>query len=252
MKSFVFPSTPSTPGECTGSPVARAPQARAFWAFTLIELLVVIAVISILAAMLFPVGNAVNRAKIRQRVRSEMTQVQTAIESYKSKLGFYPPSDTNSPAPNSLYYELLGTFPTNNTTAYVSLDGSSRIAANVLPTIFGPSIGGFLNCTRGAGGDERQPAAKFFPGLKQGQFLAVTPTNAAAPIFTLLGANIPGPVLFPSPEGGKINPWRYNSAAPVHNSNNYDLWIDVLIGNKVYRICNWSTEPLQVSSPYLE
>jgi general secretion pathway protein G len=60
--------------------------------FTLIEMLVVIAVMSILAGMVFPITKAVSRNKVRARARAEMALLQTAIEAYKLKLGFYPPT----------------------------------------------------------------------------------------------------------------------------------------------------------------
>src|ERR1700751_3501851 len=75
-------------------------------AFTLIELLVVIAVISLLAAMIFPITGAVTRNRIRSRARTELEKVVTAIEVYKSKLGHYPPDNPDNATVNQLYYEL--------------------------------------------------------------------------------------------------------------------------------------------------
>src|SRR5882724_7919040 len=66
-------------------------------AFTLIELLVVIAIISILAAMIIPIGKAVNRTKIRSKARGELAAVEIAIENYKTKMGHYPPDNPDNP-----------------------------------------------------------------------------------------------------------------------------------------------------------
>jgi type II secretory pathway pseudopilin PulG len=206
----------------------------------------VIAVISILAAMVFPITGAVNRAKIRTRARAELAKMQLAIEAYKTKLGYYPPSDPTRPALNPLFYELMGTRATNNNSLYVTLDGNASIPANVMLPIFGTNISGFLNCTRGGPGDEAQLAKKFLPDLKQGQFLTVT--NSGVAVF-ILGASVDGPLVYQT-LAGKINPWQYNSAAPVHNPNSYDLWIDVYVGKTTNRICNWTSEPLIVGSPY--
>src|SRR5215468_7634745 len=79
-------------------------------AFTLIELLVVIAIMSVLAALIIPVTSAVNRHKLRSRTRAEMRSIETAIEDYKTKKGYYPPDNPNSGIfLNQLYYELSGT-----------------------------------------------------------------------------------------------------------------------------------------------
>src|ERR1051325_3887861 len=81
-------------------------------AFTLIELLVVIAVIAILAALIFPITAAIKKQQQIKVAQAELNQIQTAIEGYKEKLGFYPPDNPNNPITNQLYFELLGT--TNN------------------------------------------------------------------------------------------------------------------------------------------
>src|SRR5215471_8225365 len=79
-------------------------------AFTLIELLVVIAIMAILAALIIPITGAVTRAKLRSRTRAELRSIETAIEDYKTKKGFYPPDNPNNNSYlNQLYYELSGT-----------------------------------------------------------------------------------------------------------------------------------------------
>ena len=105
------PPLPKTPVDwahsCNSHP--RTPK-RSRFAFTLIELLVVIAVISILAALIIPIGKAVNRRKIISKARGELAQAETAIESYKDALGHYPP-DNHLPGNlvipwrNQLYFE---------------------------------------------------------------------------------------------------------------------------------------------------
>src|SRR5450432_2820082 len=66
-------------------------------AFTLIELLVVISIIAVLAAFTIPVLKTVARKKILDRTRGEMEQIETAIDSYKTAYGFYPPSNNSNP-----------------------------------------------------------------------------------------------------------------------------------------------------------
>ena len=61
--------------------------------FTLIEMLVVIAIIGILASLIFPVTAAVARARIRKSASAQLMQATTAIEEYKTKLGYYPPDN---------------------------------------------------------------------------------------------------------------------------------------------------------------
>lgn len=228
----------------------RAP--RAARAFTLIELLVVLAVIGLLAALTFPALRAAKLSMLRARAKSEMTQVETAIERYKDRFGHYPPDNRISANPdayalNQLYYELLGT--TNSSGVFQTLDGSAQIADGSLPAVFGPNVTGFLNCAR-TGGDEAVNAVSFLKGLKPGQFLAITNGTSAVPVCNLLGASLDGPLIYRNAVGAKLNPWRYNSSSPTNNPNSFDLWIDVAAGGKTNRICNWSDRPLVVSTPY--
>jgi prepilin-type N-terminal cleavage/methylation domain-containing protein len=211
--------------------------------FTLVELLIVISIIALLAGLIFAGLAAVNKNKIKTRARAELAKLELAINAYQTKLGFYPPSDTNNPAVNSLYYELLGT--TNDAVKFGTLDGGAVMQRSVVPAIFGVNVGGFMNSARRGGGDEAQTAIPFLKSLKPDQYLEVTVPNGTC---FLLGAPIDGPLTFQNPVNGKkINPIRYNSLAPTNNPSSYDLWIDVQISGKTHRICNWSKEPLIVS-----
>jgi prepilin-type N-terminal cleavage/methylation domain-containing protein len=131
-------------------------------AFTLIELLVVISIMAVLAALTIPVIHSVKRQQYIRNVQAEMQQVETALENYKAKYGFYPPSNqngTNSYLPldrsqfSQLYYELSGTtLVTNGGTIYFStLDGSSQIKVTDVNTAYG--VSGFINCSKGSGED---------------------------------------------------------------------------------------------------
>jgi prepilin-type N-terminal cleavage/methylation domain-containing protein len=226
-------------------------------AFTLIEMLIVIAIISVLAALIFPVTGAVNRAKIRHVAQGELAQIETAIESYKAKHGVYPP-DSNAPgAPgnpnyvNQLYYELLGTTFDSANTRYTTLDGSSTLT-NATPAslslVFGPSVEGFVNSTKG-GGDEGAVATASIKGLKPSQIGLLN--NGVH----ILVCSIPWPkdnAYQPVPGGFAppgLNPWRYVSSTPTNNPNSFDLWVDVMMGSKTNRISNWSEGPKAVGAP---
>ena len=212
-------------------------------AFTLIELLVVMAVIAILAALVIPVSGAVRSAGIKRRAMAEMTEVETLIESYKEKLGHYPPDNPGNPLLNQLYYELMGT--TNDTRSYTTLDGNESFLASSVPARFGPKVSGFVNSTKGGGGDEGGGATRFIKGLKPSQ-IGKAPSGA-----TIL-VGVPwqkGPPPFDLPPLGTtntLNPWRYNMSTPTNNPNTYDLWLDVVIGGKPFRICNWNKQPLKL------
>jgi prepilin-type N-terminal cleavage/methylation domain-containing protein len=224
---------------------------RGHIAFTLIELLIVIGVIAILAALTFPAVQGVKRSAIRTRARNELTQLETAIDRFQQKLGYYPPDNPGNWAVPPLYYELLGT--TNDGTYFHTLDDSSQVKVALLSagnTPFGSKVTGFVNCSRAGRGDDVPGATAFVSGIKPAQVMSITNGAAtAAPVF-VFGSALDGPLTYQNTAGTKLNPWRYNSSNPRYNPKTYDLWIDVMVGDQTNRICNWNDKWLVVSTPY--
>jgi len=219
------------------------------FAFTLIELLVVISVIAILASLIFPVTAAVNAAKMKNRAKAELAEIETAIQRYQTKLGHYPPDNPANPALNQLFYELMGT--TNNGITYVTLDGSSSIPVNGVSAAFSPKVTGFVNSTRGSSGDEASSATKFLTALKPNQMVKLP--SGPTVLVGVPWQKGPPPFNFdPLNNAPGVNPWRYNSSSPTNNPNSYDLWIELRIGSKTFLICNWSKQPLPIAvhDPY--
>jgi prepilin-type N-terminal cleavage/methylation domain-containing protein len=212
-------------------------------AFTLIELLVVIAVIAILAALVIPVSGAVRAAGTKRRAMAELSQVETLIDSYKEKLGHYPPDNPGNPLLNQLYYELMGT--TNDTHNYTTLDGNASVPVSGVNALFGPRVSGFVNSSKGGGGDEGGAAIRFIKGLKPSQVGQPLPSKVVL-LVSVPWQNGPPPYNVPPFATTNLNPWRYNSSNPTNNPNTYDLWLDVVIGGKPYRICNWNKQPLKL------
>jgi prepilin-type N-terminal cleavage/methylation domain-containing protein len=215
-------------------------------AFTLIELLVVIAVIGLLAGMVFPITAIVKKAQIMKRSQSQLADLETFINSYKLKLGHYPNDNPRNPVTNQLYYELAGT--TLNQGVYTTLDGSAKIPEATVKAVF--NVEGLVNCTRGGGGDEGGSAQNFMKGLKPDRVATLrdpADTKVLVGVPFQISATPPFNVEPLGNLNATINPWRYNCSSPTNNPNSYDLWLDVIISGKAYRICNWSKQPLRVT-----
>jgi prepilin-type N-terminal cleavage/methylation domain-containing protein len=238
---------------------AQGRETRASWllnpfprAFTLVEILVVIAIISTLAAMIFPVAGGMRRRAVKARAQVELVQVETAIERYKAKYGFYPPDNAGplpdkrvNPVTNQLYFELLGTERLNNGN-YQTLGGSAQITAGELNAVFGAQVSGFVNSSASGGGDDGPVAACFLTGLKPPQIAELSSG------VRLLVCSVAWPedqAYQPVPTQPGANPWRYVSSRPTNNPSSFDLWIDIMIGGKTNRISNWSKQPQIVSVP---
>lgn len=248
------PSLPPEPSQfLTGSPALlnRKSQIRNqkfTRAFSLIELLVVIAIIAVIAAILLPVGNIIAMKSRIQSAQAEEKALETAIDNYHAKYGFYPPSNANTSLvlTNQLYYELVGTTVSNNngTATFTTLDYNSGIQTNIVVEYFG--VPAFMNCTTGSGEDKRA-AQTFLSNLKPGQ--VATNTDGVYVITTSVMSDaiyrpMPG---YNTLAGRTANPWRYLSPG-INNPNSYDLWVQLFVGGKTNLICNWKNTP-QINSP---
>ncbi len=205
-------------------------------AFTLIEMLVVISVIGVLAALLFPAAAAVRKNGILKRAKAELSQLETGIENYKLKLGFYPPDNPGKATSNQLYFELLGTVQNGGTID--TLDGSGKILTFSVLSTFGRNAFSNLGARKGA--EEGLIAENFLKApLKTSQLGELSP---GVKVFV---GPVPWPRGFPGQPTSvpELNPWRYVSSNPTNNTKSYDLWIDLVIRGKTHRISNWRKEP---------
>ena len=74
------------------SAINRHRHARVRGGFTLVELLVVIVVLAILIGLLLPAIYGALRTARKAAVSAEINQIASALASFKSKYGDYPPS----------------------------------------------------------------------------------------------------------------------------------------------------------------
>jgi prepilin-type N-terminal cleavage/methylation domain-containing protein len=213
--------------------------------FTLIELLVVIVIIGILAGLIVQIVSSVDRKQKLAVAQIQPHEISQAIDGYHTKLGFYPPDNPNNVAINPLYFELLGT--TNDAagkpapTTWVTLDHSAQITStdptDSITTVFG--VQGLGNTSPRAQSDDQAAAASsFLNHLMQNQ-IGSLPNN---PQIKVLVCPVEWPSgVAPAPiNGTQLNPWRYNSSHPTNNPGSYDLWVDLVIGGKTYRVDNWT------------
>ena len=227
--------------------------------FTLIELLVVISIIGILASLIVGIsGVATTKARLSQ-TKALLHNISTAIDSYQADIGSFPPDaqfrdGTINTATNQLYYELTGSV-FNNQASYRSLSGSELIRRETINGFFG--VDGFQNVAR------QENEVKGYLDVRGSQ-VGVLSQNPEVRVLTapipwpikpmqgayqnVLGQNIAmenlRPVKSANPNVARINPWQYRSSGLNRfNQQSYDLWADIVIGTKVYRVNNWSSTP---------
>ena len=197
-------------------------------AFTLIELLAVISIMGIVAALVLSMNSAASTAKRRSMVDAEKNKLLVAIDSYQSKLGFYPPDNGNLATNtglnydhlasiNPLLYELTGAILPNNGTAYQLRFGTpgSTVPTNSYYTVF--ARGGIANS------DPTQPQ----------NFLNPPPMPTDYTNFNTANTNVFGLVVPVALTNGQLNFWHYDASSQFrHNPNSYDLWAEFTIGSK--------------------
>ena len=224
--------------------------------FTLIELLVVISIIGVLASLVVGISGAASARKKISATQGKLKQLELAIENYKAAIGGYPPDarfadGTVNTVTNQLYYELTGSVFRDG--VYVSNQGGERLNQTLCRNVFG--VKGFQNVARDS------DKSRSFLELGKKDFRALTAGSGGN--INLLTAPVPWgrnplagrdsrgrnledyrPIKVNDPTLTLLNPWQYRSSGRDRfNQASFDLWADVPIGQKIYRISNWSTEP---------
>jgi hypothetical protein len=132
---------------------------------------------------------------------------------------------------------------------WVTLDGSAKIGTGTTPNIsqvFG--VSGIANSSNHAQSDDSGSAANtFINNLTPNQIGLIDPTKPDIKILVCsvtwpAGTTNPSPIQL-SPT---LNPFRYVSSHPTNNTGSYDLWVDLPIAGKVYRVCNWTIQPIKL------
>jgi len=215
-------------------------------------MLVVMAIIGVLAGLTLAGFGAIKKKTRLARVQGELARIETAIESYKQELGFYPPDNpppVPPPAPltaeaakeiwacaTPLYYELSGTVLKGPN--YQTVEGNEVIGTNLILTHFGRA--GFANAST-----DKNQVKNFLPTLKDAGYKEAFQGVDVE----LLVVPVEGPALTNgfawklAPDN--VNPWRYVSTKPVNRPGEFDLWADILISGKLYRVSNWA-EPAEL------
>jgi len=215
---------------------ALSGAARASLAFTLVELLVVITIIGVIASMLFTIGPGAYDKRNEARVKAEMRKLETAIIDYKNFYGSYPPDNTNAIALNPLFYELGGATlrsNANGTWTFQSLVDNSYIDAAVYSNIF--FNGGVMNVTYSS----VQAKAKQVLSMKGSDWADFL--DAGGNTYKVLIVPAKGTSNSITVNNGKpYNLWRYVSSNPTNRPGEFDLWAEILKGNKQTKIIgNW-------------
>jgi len=175
---------------------------RRLGAFTLVELLVVIAIVGALAALIVGLTRPAGIGKVKSRLSVEREVMVGAIEAYHKHYGFYPPDnpDPKKTGLSPLYYELTGV---------------TNVPANHLAVM-------------GVAGIANVDGKNFYAQMKPSAF-GPDPNNQNVLVMV---------VPYGAPAKG-VNPWRYRSGKPEHNTESFDLWAEVMFDAKTVQLGNW-------------
>ncbi len=198
--------------------------------FTLIELLTVISIIALLATLGAGLAGVASRKAKESSIQAELGKLVTAIENYRADLNQYPPDNARNgvnvnPAVHPLFYELVGTYSTNNGNVYLTVDRSEQVTAAEIQSAFGR--GGFVNS---AVYPERPRA--YLRDLRPRQIREIRLSGAND--IELLAVPVDWPrkwldqaplrTVTTDPRLREINPWHYVSTRPTNNPASFDLW----------------------------
>jgi prepilin-type N-terminal cleavage/methylation domain-containing protein len=202
-------------------------------AFTLLELLVVIAIIAVVAALVVGLAGVASEKQKLSRARAEGDRIATMIETYRLKLGVYPPCNAADPGKNSLAYELAGAYiepatPDVFQTPWGPVTSNQLFAEFGVPRIFNSS-------------DDKTEIKRILKSLKPDQFVESGPANLKRLVIPI-----------DDPSGNRPNFWLYRSTTNetdkikevMRNPDGFDLWVEMKVGkilgaNKVVTNGNW-------------
>jgi prepilin-type N-terminal cleavage/methylation domain-containing protein len=214
-------------------------------AFSLIELLTVISIIGLLMALGVGMAGVAGRKGREANVRAERDQLVTAIEAYHVDFNQYPPDNNNgltnvNPGLNQLFYELSGSYSSNQGRFYQPADLSGTVTSTALTAAFRTQ--GIVNS---AVAPERPKS--YLNNLKPKQHVLLTLTGGSVvDVLRVSAVDWPSASVARSPLNGlvnssllAINPWQYVSTKPTNNPSGFDLWAMLPWGNTNRIIGNW-------------
>ncbi len=203
-------------------------------AFTIVEILVVIAIMVILAGLVVGMAGVVGDRKAVSRTKAQLQQLVTLIDTYKAKLGVYPPDNPGNfaaPTNTSLFYELAGAVVLGNGDFQTKFATVTPAALNIAC-----GVGGLVNSASGSPEDRAQIQ----------YLLPKTPPDETNTVTLINGAQTASIVVFVAasegPAGRRINPFFYrigNATNGAHNPNGYDLWVEIKVRSGTKIIGNW-------------
>ncbi len=207
-------------------PVGRPAFGRS--AFTIVEILVVIAIMVILAALVVGLAGPVQDKKVVTRTQTQINQLVTLIDTYKARLGVYPPGNPNNfinPSNTSLFYELAG--------AVILPGGEFETKfATVTPAALTAAcgVGGLVNSASG-NPEDKAGILRLLPKIAPDETNTITVGGASVVVFVAASEG---------PNGGRINPIFYRVGTNgAHNPTTYDIWAEVKVRSGTKIIGNW-------------